>query len=223
MEETNAAKYCFNRTGLQAMDRRAVSEYGLPLAGLMELAGVAVARLSATLLPPGGSVVILTGSGHNGADGLVAARHLANWGYQPYVYLANAQSEYRDLAGGHLQAVQRMGIPLVTQSHWPAQTQLVIDALLGTGLSRPVTGTMAELITFANTLNIPRLAVDIPSGLDCDTGQALGVAIKAQWTVSFCGRKAGFNAPGAVVYTGTVVPVDIGMPTALLQEYNIGS
>lgn len=219
MNEPNVPNYCFNRAGLQAMDRRATAEYGLPLAGLMELAGWAVARLSATLLPPGGGVVILAGSGHNGADGLVAARHLANWGYQPHICLANAQSEYRDLAGAHLQAVQRMGIPLVTQ---PAQTMLVIDALLGTGLSRPVTGTMAELIAFANTLNIPRLAVDIPSGLDCDTGEVLGVAIKAQWTVSFCGSKVGFRVPGAGAYTGSVVPVDIGMPAALLQEYNIG-
>ncbi|MEI7767114.1 MAG: NAD(P)H-hydrate epimerase, partial [Phycisphaerae bacterium] len=132
LDEPNAANYCFNRAGLQAMDRRATMEYGLPLAGLMELAGVAVARLSATLLPPGGSVVILTGSGHNGADGLVAARHLANWGYQPYLCLANAQSEYRDLAGGHLHAVQQMNLPLVTQAQWPTETMLVIDAVLGT-------------------------------------------------------------------------------------------
>ena len=95
---------------------------------------------------------------------------------------------------------------------------IIIDGIFGTGLSRPVLGPAAELIDAINKANRRIVSVDIPSGLDCDTGQPLGSAIRATLTVSFCGLKVGFASAGATKYTGEVITAAIGFPQSLLQS-----
>ena len=97
----------------------------------------------------------------------------------------------------------------------------MVDALLGTGLTRPVEGTLQAVIEAMNRSGKPILALDLPSGLDADSGQPLGVAVRAQATVTFVAPKLGFAAPGADAYTGKVTVVDIGVPRALLQPYHV--
>jgi NAD(P)H-hydrate epimerase len=100
-----------------------------------------------------------------------------------------------------------------------AEADWVVDALLGTGLTRPVQGLLHSAIASMNRSGKPILALDLPSGLDADSGQPLGVAVRARATVTFVAPKSGFSAPGAGAYTGEVAVVEIGVPRCLLEPF----
>ena len=177
---------------------------GVSLDTLMENAGLAVAKAACGKHGVGGRrVLVLVGPGNNGGDGLVAARHLRDWGALVSVWLGAP----RDATDKNLKLVQDRAIPCLaadakdTESLL-AETDLVIDAIFGTGLSGAVRGFYKDVIEHINSSSTPVLAVDIPSGLDCDTGQPLGPAVRAEATVTFVARKMGFEAPGAEAYTG---------------------
>ena len=103
--------------------------------------------------------------------------------------------------------------PLLSGADW------IVDGLLGTGLTREVEGTIRSLVEAVNASGIPTLALDLPSGLDCDTGQPLGNAVRARLTATFVARKVGFGAPGAGDYTGDVRVVEIGVPGLILEPF----
>lgn len=174
--------------------------------------------------------MILAGPGNNGGDGLVAARHLHNAGAGVTVLLLTGREEYRGAAAEQLAIVEAMKLPMetVTAGHaelrdWMVEAvpeDLVIDAMFGTGLSRAVEGVAAEVIGVVNKSGHRVVAVDIPSGLDCDTGMPAGgggaeTVIRAGETVSFCGVKKGFGRARA--FTGKVTVADIGVPVELLR------
>jgi NAD(P)H-hydrate epimerase len=216
----------FTKAALRELDRRAVEQYHIPILVLMENAGRAVAETAKNMLKPGAGVIILCGTGNNAGDGLVAARHLHNAGHAVTVLLLAPPHVYKDAAATQLAIIEAMHLPLETTSpghpefrDWHVESppdDILIDALFGTGLSRPVEGLPADLIDAANHSARKILAVDIPSGLDADTGEILGTAIKAARTVSFCGTKKGF--PAASAHTGPITLADIGAPRELLQE-----
>ncbi len=213
----------FTREAMQEIDRQAVTLYGMSVMALMEFAGWSVA-ISAGALAAGHSGAVFTivcGPGNNGGDGLVAARWLYNMGQAVSVFLLAPAERYRDAAGAQLKTVQAMGIPIKffhdAADFDQPRDRIFVDAIFGTGLTRPVTGLPAVAIEAMNRSGLPVLSVDVPSGLDCDTGQPLGVAVKATKTVTFCGFKQGFRAPGARGYTGEVRMVEIGIPNALLD------
>jgi NAD(P)H-hydrate epimerase len=229
----------FSRAGLRELDRRAVEQYHLPILVLMENAGRAVAHAALRHLAAAGAtrrVLILAGPGNNGGDGLVAARHLHNAGIAVTVLLLTPRELYKDAAATQLVIVEAMKLPLeiLSPGHpelrdWLVEAlpeDLIIDALFGTGLSRPPDGLAAEVITAANKSGHPVLAVDIPSGLDCDTGLPAGqptasgggadTVIHALETISFCGSKKGF--PQARPFTGKITIADIGAPIELLKQ-----
>ena len=220
----------FNRDALREIDRRALAEYHIPILVLMENAGRAVANAALSRLKLGGQALILAGPGNNGGDGLVAARHLHNAGITILILLLAAREHYRDAAAAQLAIVDAMRLPveIITPGHpelrdWIVESSpddLIIDALFGTGLSRPLDGLAAEVVRAANSAQRAILAVDIPSGLDCDTGRPVagadGPAIRATETLSFCGLKPGFVSVNA--YTGKVAVADIGVPSELLKE-----
>jgi len=221
--------FIFSRAGLRELDRRAVEEYRIPILVLMENAGRAVAQAALRLAKARRPVLILAGPGNNGGDGLVAARHLHNAGVNVTVLLLAQREQYKDAGATQLAIVEAMKLPVetLTGGHaemrdWLVDSQpedLIIDALFGTGLARPPEGLGAEVIRAANASGHPILAVDIPSGLDCDTGLAVGAAdtvIRAVETVSFCGGKKGFAE--AHTYTGRVAIAEIGAPVELLRE-----
>jgi NAD(P)H-hydrate epimerase len=223
--------FTFTRAGLRELDRRAVEEYHIPILVLMENAGRAVADAALRHIPSKRRALLLAGPGNNGGDGLVAARHLHNAGVAVTVLLLATREQYKDAAATQLAVIEAMQMPVesLTPGHaelrdWmvdAAPEDLVIDALFGTGLSRPVEGLAAEVIRAANAAGHPILAVDIPSGLDGDTGTPVGggeadTVIRAVETVSFCGGKKGFAK--ARQFTGKVTVADIGAPMELLRE-----
>ncbi|HVT81979.1 MAG TPA: NAD(P)H-hydrate epimerase [Phycisphaerae bacterium] len=223
------ASFSFTRDALRELDRRAVEEFHIPILVLMENAGRAAADSAARMLKKSGGskVLILAGPGNNGGDGLVAARHLHNAGVEVAVLLIAERGQFKDAAATQLAIVEAMKLPVETVSRGHAELRdwlvesspndLLIDAIFGTGLSRAVEGLAAEVIAAANAGQRQILAVDIPSGLDCDSGEPAGggAVVRAAETISFCGTKPGFaRARG---YTGKVTVADIGAPHALLD------
>lgn len=170
------------------IDRRSIVEFGIPEAALMERAGEAVAKEIARRWR-GRPVDVLCGPGRNGGDGLVVAR----------------------LAGGR-------AIPLGEK--WsPAPHAVIVDALFGTGLNRDIEGPARLLIEAVNALDRsdhPVISVDIPSGLDADTGAPRGIAVRASVTVTMGLPKRGFLAPDAAPFVGELVVADIGHPRQLV-------
>lgn len=225
--------YVLTRAALREVDRLARAEYAIPGLLLMENAGrhVAEAALDGLEGEADPGVLVVCGPGNNGGDGLVAARHLDNAGVRTAIVLPLGAAGPGD-AGVNLDIVRRMGLTIVEAgvdgareieraAGMPGGPSLVIDALLGTGLSRRVEGAGAEAIGAVNRLaagGVPVLAVDIPSGLDADSGQVLGVAVRASVTVSFVGLKPGFLALEAQTYVGEVIVADIGAPRALTER-----
>jgi NAD(P)H-hydrate epimerase len=218
------------RQEVREVDRRAIEDLGLPGIVLMENAGLGLTdrvqeELSARGAPPGAEVGIAVGRGNNGGDGLVLARHLLLRGFQPRVVFCGALSEAPRTgdAGVNLAVCEASHVELAEALDpaalraWLAarpQLPLLVDALYGTGLRgalrEPGLGYVQALAAAA----APIVAVDIPSGLDCDAGVPLGAAVRAARTVTFVARKAGFDAEGAEAYTGRVDVVSIGCPPA---------
>jgi NAD(P)H-hydrate epimerase len=218
------------RAQVRDIDRRAIEEFGLPGIVLMENAG----RNTVELLDNRGDVlthvpvVIVCGKGNNAGDGFVIARHLENRGFDVEVLLAAPASSFTGDAAIMYRVIEAAGTPIrdlssSTKDEWieaigDRGTPLLFDALLGTGLQGPVREPFDRVIAAINASEALVVSVDIPSGLDCDTGQPLGCAVKAGATVTFVGRKLGFDAPGAKAYTGDVIVADIGVPVRLLRE-----
>jgi NAD(P)H-hydrate epimerase len=175
---------------MRELDRHTIEELGVDAEILMESAGRAVAEVVLDQLAPGAEVVIVCGRGNNGGDGLVAARHLHQQGVAVRVLLVGSEGELSEAAASNLERARRVGVPVADDS-WRAPAQAVIvDAIFGTGLSRPVEGLAAERIEQIVTSRasaggrVRVVAVDLPSGLCADTGAALGCCVEADVTVA---------------------------------------
>lgn len=161
----------------------------LPPHALMQRAGLVTARLALAIAPHARTFWIACGPGNNGGDGLEAALHLQSWGKIALVsWLGTAESAPADARASHARAVAA-GLRFVDAP--PADCETCIDALLGTGASRPVAGRMAGWITHINALKVPVLAVDLPSGLNADTGATTGPCVRASHTLSLLTLKPG--------------------------------
>jgi hydroxyethylthiazole kinase-like uncharacterized protein yjeF len=229
---TDEELHVLTRQGVREIDRLAVEEYGVPSIVLMENAALHLARVALEMLETSASpsVVLLCGPGNNGGDGFALARHLANADVPVRVVLAGSRDRYTGDAETNLGIIEKMGIePVPLDRDDPARTlravldpapALLVDALLGTGLERPVEGPIRRLIEAVNGAEQRPsvLAADIPSGIDCDSGEVLGVAMKADVTVSFVGVKAGFMSLSAQKHIGDVLVGDIGAPAELTRR-----
>jgi len=211
---------------MRELDRRAIHERGLAGLTLMENAGRAVAAAARRMLGPCSdrTIVVLCGPGNNGGDGFVAARHLAADGLNVQVYLAGSADEVAGDARENLHRLAEAGLS-ATEVDDPArlakplcQAGLVIDALLGTGLSGKVRGLPGQLIEALNDARRPVLAVDVPSGLDADSGEPLGLAVRARETVTMGLPKIGLFLYPGMDYAGRVTVADIGLPGDLVAE-----
>lgn len=196
---------------------------GVPGLTLMENAGRAVADAAQDMVQNAAgkigrdaSIFVLCGPGNNGGDGLVAARHLQARGLPVEVLLLGAREAFR---GDAAAMAARWDGPC---AHWSAKALdkagLIVDALFGAGLSRPLDGEAACAVEAANKSPAPILAVDVPSGLDGDTGQAEGPVIRARRTVTFFRRKPGHLLLPGRRLCGQVLVADIGIPEAVLEE-----
>jgi len=212
------------RQEIRDFDRHAVEELGIPGIVLMENAGRQIGEAAVRMLEEAEfrHVVLLAGRGNNGGDGFVVARHLAIHGYTTEVILVGRSEEVKGDARTNLDILEAMHF-YVHEVEGPADdilrelkptllgADLIIDALLGTGAEGQVREPYAAVIDAVNAVKKSVLAVDIPSGLDCDTGQPLGPTIRATRTVTMAAMKAGFRNPDAAQYTGVVTLADIGV------------
>lgn len=204
---------------MKEIDRAAIDS-GVPARELMENAGCAVASEVRKLIKEG-SVAIFCGYGNNGGDGFVAARILKEMGYDVLVYLMGRPRSMTQESSDNLEKLFSLGIKVdisPDRAHTDlifktlVKPALIIDALFGTGFRTPLDDIYRDLVDRINALGVAVLSVDIPSGLDADTGLPMPGAIKAYITVALGYPKIGFKAPGAKDYTGTVVVADIGLP-----------
>jgi hydroxyethylthiazole kinase-like uncharacterized protein yjeF len=211
---------------MRELDRRAIQDRGIPGLALMENAGRAVAEAAVrmTRASPGRPIVVLCGRGSNGGDGLVAARHLAQMGRTPQVLLAAAPDEITGDAAANLSRLSEVGLSPTAVSEPGvvgracSRAGLVVDALLGTGLAGEVRGLPRQLIEALSNTHLPVLAVDVPSGLDADSGRPLGAAVQARETVTMGLPKIGLYLYPGCDYAGRVSVADIGLPADLLDE-----
>ncbi len=227
-----------SRDEVRSIDLRCAEDFAIPTVLLMENAGRGAAawlrgRLESSLpsvVADRALVVIACGPGNNGGDGAVVARHLDAWGIEVRLVWFAARDRLRGDAAIQRGIVDRCPIDAVEVSDeasteridrlW-ADADWLVDGLLGTGLTRPVDGLIARAIASMNRSGRPILALDLPSGLDADSGRPLGDVIRADATCTFVAPKLGFARLGADAYTGQVVVVDIGAPRAALASFAV--
>jgi len=221
------------RAEVREIDRLAAAEYGLPGIVLMENAGANAARLLAAR-GVAGPVTVVCGPGNNGGDGFVIARHLELHGCAVRLLLACDVDHFDGDAAVNARVAVRAGLPIeplaaAGADDWRralAGADWIVDALLGTGASGAPRGPVATAIAgivAARDAGARVLAVDLPSGLDCDTGATPGACVRADVTATFVARKPGFDAPGAAALVGTVYVLDIGVPRALLARFGVSA
>ena len=214
------------RSQSRQVDRRAMDEYGMSGLVLMENAGRGVAdRLCQMGIDA--PVAVCCGKGNNAGDGFVIARHLDLRGFPVRVLLWAEPSELTGDAGANFRILERSDVPIevFAGEHDAARLgQLlwgvawIVDSLLGTGARGEPRPPLDAVIEQLNEAAAPKLAVDLPSGLDCDTGRPARQTIRAAATCTFVAAKPGFLAPGAEQYTGPVHVLDIGAPRMLIEE-----
>ncbi len=244
----------FDRAAVREVDRLAVQRFGLPSIVLMENAALhLVAAVLDRMGPkrePDAGVLICCGKGHNGGDGLAAARHLHNAGVPVSLLLSAEAWDHVGDTRIHADAALRMGLPMEVATPGDirgafdraataiGRPAIIIDALVGTGLETIVEpgAVLAHLVSAINSARGPGgdgvrsggcqvVSVDVPSGLDCDSGRPLvrqpdgtSTAVRADLTVTFVGWKVGFAAPEAHEFLGEVLIADIGAPRELTLE-----
>ena len=206
---------------LAEADRIAVEELGIPLELLMENASYQIARAARLYLggAAGRRIIAFAGSGNNGGDALGALRHLRGWGADVGVVLSSPAERLRPLARRQFDILVALGVDRDDATLDDAE--LVIDGLLGYSVSGPPRDAVADLIRAANTSRLPILAVDLPSGLQPDTGEPLGVTIRAALTVTLAVPKRGLLETRSHALVGDLLLADIGIPPQVFDRLAI--
>ncbi|MDO9534693.1 MAG: NAD(P)H-hydrate dehydratase [Bacillota bacterium] len=218
-------------TKMAQIDREAISRFEIPGLILMENAGLQVVRFIQRLRPELKEIkaVILCGKGNNGGDGFVIARHLRRLGCRVETWAMGGLSEYKGDAAANYNILLKDGYEIYRagEKDLPASLRdlrsadLVVDALLGTGIQRNVSEPYEEIITAVNGTRALIVAVDIPSGISADSGEVMGAAVKAQYTVTFALPKRGLLLFPGAEYAGKVIVTDIGIPKELTSSAEI--
>ncbi len=216
------------RDQVRSVDAKAIQEHGIAGLALMENASRAVADEAIVMFDgsaEGRSVLVICGGGNNGGDGFAAARLLHEAGARVQVIALKTFGEYAGDAKTNLDRCLERKISVSDASDAPTNTlrnlepcELIVDGILGTGLTSPVRRPENRVIDWINRQRAAKLAIDIPSGLDCDEGKPLGVAVEADSTVTFVAMKAGFVKANAGRHTGRVIVADIGTPPELVEK-----
>jgi len=205
---------------MRSIDTRTIKDFGIPSYVLMERAGLSVANKILELFDRK-KVIVLAGGGNNGGDGLVAARELYNRGWNVKVFLLFKENKLRPDCLAQYRTAKKLGVPVefrTNLSEKDIHSAIVVDALFGTGLNKPVTSPMSEVISFLNKSNVSVIAVDIPSGISSDSAQVMGDALRADYTVTFGLPKIGHMLYPGAEFTGKLFVEDIGFPEELLRS-----
>lgn len=215
---------------IRAVDRIAMENFAMPGAILMENAGRGAADWIVSHVPTKVRAVVLCGTGNNGGDGLVIARHLhaAHLAVEVWIIgdkskmTSDTHSNYAILSNTRIPCrwtpLDAMDASIARMEEDIARADIVIDALLGTGSSGPPRGAMAVAIRAANQSAARRFAIDIPSGLDGSTGVPNSPTFRAQATLTFVASKTGFDSPNALPYVGRVLVFPIGVPPEVIDR-----
>ena len=211
------------RQQVRAVDRLATEKYHVPGIVLMENAARGASEVAVDMLgaATNQNILILCGGGNNGGDGLAIARHLHNRGHKILIGLCTDPGKYQGDALINWRIIEAMNLPRLP---WEkafdelSAPDLIIDAIFGTGLTEAARPPFAQIVERVAAARKPILAIDIPSGLDCDSGRPLGPCIRADRTVTFVAQKVGFENPEAKEFTGKVVVADIGCPREAIDE-----
>ncbi len=210
---------------MQEIDRKATELFGIPAILLMENAGRSGADFISKRSSKAGKAVIFCGKGNNGGDGLVIARHLTNRGWKISVYLLGDPAKLKPGPLVNYQIVLKMGIPIfVIRSPDDFleinavldSADLIIDALFGIGVSRPLSEPYVTAIKDINQSKVPVYAIDIPSGLNADTGGVCGAAVRATFTLALGFSKTGLYLADGPRFSGEIEILDIGLPVSNL-------
>jgi len=212
-------EYLYRAATVREFDRLASEQYGVPSATLMQRAGEATFRLLCLRWPRARAIAIVCGPGNNGGDGYVLARLACDAGLFPWVLTLGEPDAVKGDAALMRDAARASGVmdePFVADML--ADSDVIVDALLGTGLERPVTGVWREAIEAINGSGRPVLAIDIPSGLSADTGAVLGAAVRADTTLTFVALKAGLFTARGREHAGEIYFDDLSVPAEVHAE-----
>ncbi len=207
---------------MRRIDDVTIREFQVDVLMLMENAGRAAATMARRMFQGttiGKRVACLGGGGNNGGDGMVAARHLANWGANVEVIVGTTKDRMKSVPLGQLHILEKMRIPILSTDYALRDYDLLIDGLMGYGLEGNPRDMVAVLIKDANTSGRPILALDVPSGMNATTGEAYDPCIKATSTLTLALPKTGFLARGASLYLGDLYLADISIPGKVYQSF----
>jgi NAD(P)H-hydrate epimerase len=218
---------------MREVDRAMIEDYRIELIQMMESAGRVLATLARSRFLGRNvidrDILVLCGTGNNGGGGLVCARRLHGWGARVRVITTRPEEEYIGIPEHQLDIVTRLGVP-VSDMKGPtvlAETDLVIDAIIGYGLDGPPREDAARLIRLGNDYGAPILSLDVPSGLDVTTGTAFEPAIRATATLTLALPKVGLRGDEADEYVGELYLGDISVPPELFRRsglaYDVGA
>lgn len=215
---------------MRNIDRRAIEQFGIPSIVLMENASRAVARTLLDRFPDAETAAIFCGPGMNGGDGFGAARHLHTSGVTPLLFVIGEREKYAGDALTNLRICERLALPMYavydtdTLDHALArasQTDVIVDAIFGTGLNRPAADLYADAIRGLTSLRLPIIAVDLPSGLTGSAPVVWDPAIRADVTVTFVLPKIPHIFEPAATYCGDVVVADISIPQSAIESEHV--
>ncbi|MDE5966532.1 MAG: NAD(P)H-hydrate dehydratase [Lachnospiraceae bacterium] len=221
-------EYICTRQQMQDIDRISMEDIGIPASVLMERAALAVVEEVKARFAVGAKCLVLVGPGNNGGDGLALSRILSEQGYSVQILLVgdHRRSQECDRQLNILKQIWMLTGAALSQILMPEeaavykekQYDVVIDSIFGIGLCKPLVSPEVDVIRMVNQMNVFRIAVDIPTGLDADTGKVFGTAFKADLTVTFGYSKLGIYMGEGPVYTGELVVADIGFLKAAERQ-----
>lgn len=214
---------------MRQIDQDTIEGIGIPGIVLMETAGSAIVRAIQQHYPTRQRIGIFVGKGNNGGDGIVIARQLAHAGRDVHLFLVSPPDSFTGEAAINLQIAKNLGLQIetiLTEAEFKSNTNIahcefLVDAILGTGLSGTVRDPIATIIKTVNNLSIPILSVDLPSGLDADTGHPLGTCVPADRTITIGLPKRGLLVHPGAELAGKLEVVDIGFPEQVVDAQGI--
>ena len=204
---------------MREIDSRTITEYNLSSPVLMERAGLSVFnRIKEQFQPQKTKTLVLAGGGNNGGDGLVIARLLKNDGWNVKVHFLSTPQKASPDCKAQLEAAKKFGVPIIyaAPQRPDFHAAIIVDAILGTGLTKDVSGKLAQVVEDVNRFGEKVVAVDIPTGISSDNGRVMGAAIRADFTVTFGLPKLGHMMHPGAEHTGRLFIEDIGFPRELL-------
>lgn len=212
---------------MREVDRAAIEDLGIPSLVLMENAAIGVVEALGKAFGEAESAAIFCGPGNNGGDGLAVARHLSVRGWDVRVFLVTGGRELSADAEVQLGICRKAELPVMeigsadvldAAFDAAAECDVVVDALFGTGLARPLEGLFAQVVDAINALPAPCVAVDLPSGLSASEAQPIGPHVAADLTVTFAAPKVAHVFPPAADAVGEMVVTDLGIPARLVED-----